>query len=950
LVRRLIALDRRLTALCLLSEKTQEMKISTSRPAWPLLAGLTAALIPILAPAQDAPPTPAATQPPAEDINAQAAKLEQITVTGSRIPRAQVEGPAPVTVIKGSDIDAGGFRSVFDILSQVTQNTGMVQGEDFGSTFTPAANVINLRGLGPNHTLVLVNGHRVADYPIAYDGSVNAVDFANIPSVMIDRIEILSGSASAVYGSDAIAGVVNIILKQKHEGVDLSVKVGGTQQGGGDNQRIQLIGGGNWGDLSGVFGLELTNRAPIWYGDRSLTDSYTRYASPDSPIPPAMIAIRDPTSRTYYSLPCDTLGYLMNGSLSEFQRPRYHGTYCSSDHYYSNRTNQTKKKVATGYASLTYALNDSTQLFGDFMAGWSDVHTVVRNPSWASPSAFWNDATNRLESWTRILAPEEDGGRMSSARTFLQRSFNVTLGVKGTFGSSDWHYEVAANRSDYKSDQGIFRFLNGINDYFLGPQTGTHEFEGEEFPSYNADPSRLLTPLTADRFRSLSTHTLEHDKAWTEDLNFSVNGSLFQLPAGDVGVAAVVEAGRQGYSNVPDPRINAGQIWNVTSAVNDSGTRNRYAAGFELNVPIFSQLTGTAAARYDRYTYGGQEVAKSTYNLGLEYRPIESLLVRGTYSTSFRAPDMNYLFAKGTVGYEPGDTDFYQCRLEGQPYDSCDQQYNMNFRSSGNIKLKPENGKSFTYGLVWSPLSNLDFSADYYRIRINDEVTNLDSEIILRTEADCLVGQTQSGTPVDRNSSICQDAIARVVRNPANAPVNPNMVTNLLLNPINAATERTSGIDLSANFRWSTDRFGKYQLHGAFTHVLSHQYQQFPGDPVRDYVSDINYQSDWRTKVNAALSWGLGDWSATVDGTRYGRVPLNDVSGLRSSYMLFNGSVGYDLTDRAHLSLIVNNLRNSSPVDKSGGWPNYTAGWYDAYGRQWWVQFDYHFGAGKSGS
>ncbi|PAM39398.1 TonB-dependent receptor, partial [Acinetobacter baumannii] len=136
--------------------------------------------------------------------------LQEVKVTGSRIPRASVEGPSPVTVISREQIDAQGYRNAFDALSALTENTGNVQGEDFGNTFTPAANTINLRGLGPNRTLVLVNGRRQADYPLAYEGSVNVVNLANIPSALIERIEVLAAGASAVYGSDAIAGVVNI--------------------------------------------------------------------------------------------------------------------------------------------------------------------------------------------------------------------------------------------------------------------------------------------------------------------------------------------------------------------------------------------------------------------------------------------------------------------------------------------------------------------------------------------------------------------------------------------------------------------------------------------------------------------------------------------------------------------------------------------------------------------
>ena len=884
--------------------------------------------------------------PPASDENTE--KLEAITVTGSRIPRADIEGPAPVTVIEAGNIDTGGYRSVFDIVSAISQNTGVVQGEDFGSTFTPAANVLNLRGLGPNHTLVLVNGRRVADYPVAYNGSVSAVDLANIPSVMIDRIEILSGSASAIYGSDAIAGVVNIILKKKHEGLDLSVKVGGTQQGGGANQRVQLIGGVDRGDFSGVFGLELTRRDPIRYGDRAVSRSYSRYAPGD--LPGAIFALRDPASGDYYDLPgqgCAGVSHLLGGTVRAYENPRYDGSYCSSDQYYGNRTIQTAKDIATAYASLNYALNDSTELFGDFMFGFSDIENNVRATSWSAPGgAFWNESTGRLENWSRVLTPEEMGGRDANNSSYLQRASNATFGIRGQLGT-DWSYELAANRSDYVSDQGRVRFLAGITEFFLGQRTGTHDYEGDEFDAYNADPTRLITPLTPEDFRRLSRKSIERDKAWTEDLSFSFNGELFELPAGALGIAGVVEAGRQGFRNTPDSRINAGDYWNTAEATVEGGKRNRYAAGVELSAPILSRLTASAAARYDRYSYSGQSLGKSTYNFGLEYRPIDSLLLRGSQATSFRAPDMNYLFAKSTRGYFPSVTDYYQCRLQDQPYNSCDVFYNMNFASSGNTGLKPERGRSFTYGFVWSPTADFDFQADYYRIRISDQVTNLDEDQILRTEADCRLGRSPSGSVVDPNSTICRDALARVVRNPATAPVNPNNVTNILVNPINSASERTSGIDISANYRWTIDGIGKFQARAAFTRVLEHKYQQFPGDPTYDYLNDLSYQSDWSKKTHASLSWQNGPWSATVDGTRYGEIPYNDYSGLRSSYTLYNGSVGYSFGEKADVLVAVNNLRNSTPWDKTSGWPNYSIGWYDAYGRQWWVQFNYRFGAGE---
>jgi outer membrane receptor protein involved in Fe transport len=214
---------------------------------------------------------------------------------------------------------------------------------------------------------------------------------------------------------------------------------------------------------------------------------------------------------------------------------------------------------------------------------------------------------------------------------------------------------------------------------------------------------------------------------------------------------------------------------------------------------------------------------------------------------------------------------------------------------------------------------------------------------LLRTEADCRVGMTQGGVAVDPSSAQCRDAYARIARNPGNAPVNPNQVTAVQVNPINAASERTSGIDASANLRWDGGRAGRFGLNLAYTAVLDHRYRQFAGDAAQDLLS-LSYQSEWRSRANATLDWSRGDWTATLAGTRYGRFPTNDYQGYRGPYVLFNGSVGYQLDRRTRLSLAVNNLANRMPVDHTAGWPGYPSSVYDIYGRQWWLQVDYHFG------
>ena len=208
--------------------------------------------------------------------------LDEVLVIGSRIPRIKAEGPAPVTVIDSRQIANEGLTNVPDLLKALTQNAGATQSQQSfsGSDFTPGAEQVDLRGLGANHSLVLVNGRRIADFPLPLDGLSNFTDISNIPVGMIDKVEVLSGSASAIYGSDAIAGVVNFVLKKDVEGVDFSYRYGTpTADGGGDSQRLSMSAGIARDRFHAVFGLELLDQRPLWAFDRAIQDS-----TADSPV------------------------------------------------------------------------------------------------------------------------------------------------------------------------------------------------------------------------------------------------------------------------------------------------------------------------------------------------------------------------------------------------------------------------------------------------------------------------------------------------------------------------------------------------------------------------------------------------------------------------------------------------------------------------------------------
>src|SRR5690606_19941543 len=201
-------------------------------------------------------------------------ELDRVTVTGSRIKRAEIEGPAPVTIITADDLEQQGFSTVYDALTTRTQFAGPIQNELTQHGFTPNASFLTLRGLGPGYQLILINGRRVADYPLPYNSQSNAVNLNAIPAAAIERIEILSGGASSIYGSDAVAGVVNIIMRTNYEGDLVTARVGTTTRGGGDTERVQWVGGKVGDKWSLTYAFEWLKRDVIYASQRDFMDSY----------------------------------------------------------------------------------------------------------------------------------------------------------------------------------------------------------------------------------------------------------------------------------------------------------------------------------------------------------------------------------------------------------------------------------------------------------------------------------------------------------------------------------------------------------------------------------------------------------------------------------------------------------------------------------------------------
>ncbi|HEX8611066.1 MAG TPA: TonB-dependent receptor [Telluria sp.] len=876
---------------------------------------------------------------PAQQAQAQTAGVQgtppSVVVTGSRIPRASLEGPSAVVVITGEEITKQGYKNLFDALNNQAQNSGFTTGADFGNTHTPSANTISLRGLGPNHTLILLNGRRLADFPTAYEGAINFTNLANIPSSIVERVEILSGGASAVYGSDAIAGVVNIILKKRAEGIDVNLKRGITSRGGGGDSRLQVTGGGSYDKLNTVFSLEVLDREPLWSNQRDLL-------AVRSGTPSNVLSRRIVSTGNFVDLgdTCNALGDLFGNSTAKYTAKK--GTYCASNKLSPTWwTVQTKNQSTNLFGSANYELSPTTELFAEFLLGKNKTANNTRGPSWTSSSSdnsyFFNKNSGVYEAWGKAISPEEIGGANRYNRTWDDLASSVSLGAKGDIGATGWRYEAGYSASFYKSENHVQRALANIDSFFLGPKLGT---DADGIAIYAPNQARLTQRLTPEEFNSITGQADSDDTSRNQTLSLVATGELFDLPAGPVKLATVAEAGHQRFVNKPDARINQGVFNTLAKSDITEGARRRYALGVEASVPLLADLNATLAGRYDRYNFAGRNEGKLTYNAGAEWRPVTSLLVRGNYATSFRAPDMNYIFKARGTGYYSSTTDYYRCAQAGKSIETCEfanVSPGNDYVQTGSKDLRSEKGKSYGLGAVWSPSADFDVSVDYWNIKIDDLVTNLSADTLLRDEAACRIKG-------DLSSPTCLDALTRIQRYALTALNKPGEIREIRVNPINAAYQDADGIDLSARYALKTDSWGKFTLKGNYSKSLSKNSRQFAGDVLIDELDELSNQ-DWRDKLNASLNWNVGNWSNTVFAQRYGKVPNAGQTAFLSPTTLVNLSSVYKVTPRATVSVAINNVNNRIKRDTTGGWPNYPVGNYSPVGRQIWLELNYHFGS-----
>jgi outer membrane receptor protein involved in Fe transport len=424
-----------------------------------------------------------------------------------------------------------------------------------------------------------------------------------------------------------------------------------------------------------------------------------------------------------------------------------------------------------------------------------------------------------------------------------------------------------------------------------------------------------------------------------------------EMKHGPLQFAAVFEWASQEYQITPDDRLlnQEGEGWYANSGTGGGGERDRYAAGIEFGIPVTEKFRTTLAFRYDQYEDKSDTGGAPTYGIGLEYRPDDSWLLRASFNTSFRAPDMHYLFAD-LSGFFTGSYDIWECRQ-----DAIDGGYEYNELGctvigvegtrNGVLELEEEEGESLSIGFVFSPTNNFSIQIDYYELEIENAVRDMSVTHLLRDEADCQLGEDTSGNPIDINSALCMDVFSRITRGNA-LPGEFVPIDTVHVNPINSAFRKQTGFDAALDYVIETSGSGDFDFRVDYTHVLSDARQLYVEDPIeRDYRDNLqNFNA--RSVVNFTGSWDYKKFTGVFYAHRLGSMPNWQETGRLGTWTTYNATATMRFFEEKLIaSLIVSNLTDERPPIDDGftTWPFFFRGQYNARGRETYLQLSYTF-------
>ncbi|WP_426355511.1 TonB-dependent receptor [Stenotrophomonas maltophilia] len=860
-----------------------------------------------------------------------ATNLDRITVTGSNIPRTNTETPSPVQVVTRQEIDRTGKTTLAEYLQTITADGAGSIPKTFGNGFAGGGAGISLRGLGAGSTLVLLNGRRMATYGLADDGQKVFTDLSTIPLDAVERVEVLKDGASAIYGSDAIAGVVNIILRSDFQGAILRASYGLSGDSDGDSKKATLTAG--TGDLASdgwnaFFSLDVGKTDAIKISDRKnrkwIGTGDTRpwgYDAADSQFLGGAYLSKGtaggvgPNGSVFddrnvtkdnpaflVALPgCANLTTIPGQTDASAQAQG-----CLWDPAQQYRDLTPEEKYINVFGRASFAFGEGGEIYTEI--GYSKKETIFSNtPSgaagtWGYPGGV---VTANSGSKATVLGPNHPDNPIPGQASRLRYSawdvgprvtnntneFNRFLvGVKGNWG--DWSYDTA--------------YLHSATD-LVNKRTGFLRYSAVQCALGNpncaggvwriGDNANLNSQALYDY---ISPTISARAKSGLDMFDFTVSRSLMDLKGGPLGLAIGTEWRKTSNSLTPQTYTDTGDIIGLGYSAYD-GTQNVYAGYVELSAPVLEQLELSGALRYDKYESGE---GKATPKLGVKWTPADWIALRASYAEGFRAPNPAENGDGGLAAFSNA-SDPVRCAIDS---DECTAR-TVAIITRPNKDLKPEESKSYSVGIVLQPTSSTSLTVDAWQIKRTNEIAQGSTTAAIRA--------------------------GNVVRDINNIGGVANSGNILAVNTayVNANSSRVRGIDTDIRQTFDIGP-GQLAMDLQWSHIL--KFERTEGTETVDYAGthgncDVtNCIGTPKDKINFGTTWRQGPWSVSGVANYIGKMDNTDKRGGTyqafyadgtpvtkiSSFTTFDLSGRWNITDAFELNASVANVFDRiAPLD-----------------------------------
>lgn len=847
--------------------------------------------------AQDTGSQPAPTQQPSDK---KTSDLQTVVVTGSLIRRVDAETASPVVTIDRAAIQATGKMTLGDLVQQLPAMTGGNVNPQTNNAGGTGGSSINLRGLGSSRTLILIDGQRL----LSKDPNM-------IPADAIERIEVLPTGASATYGSDAIGGVVNFILRKNYQGATFTANVGESDHNDGDQHGYTFTFGQTSDKGSIMAGINYNKQDGIEASRRDFSKNSVSL-SPSGPI----IGGSSSSPSDYLQIPtdkqaafggCGAVALNPGGNSTQLTPANYHCNGASDRYNYATvNLDLTPQERSGGFIHGDYALTDHVTAYVDavyqkttssFQLAPAVYGTSSSGASIAADNAFNPTGTTLSAGGSTFLTRLTSAGNRyaSSARTDTQ----INTGFKGDFpvwGDKTWNWDVGLN---YGHESVVTTTGGLVNQDELYTGASTLNANGTatcpsgistvacQFNPLDVNSAGSTAAIKAAEARAISNE-YQIEKTW----HAGINGELFDLPAGAVQLALGYEYRQEYLNSSPDTELLLNSDGSCTlgsqCAAGLSGgynTKDLYAEAFVpllSDIPFIKSLNLTVGDRYSKVSTFG-----STNNLkfALEWKPFDDLLLRGTMEDVFRAPNVSELYASGSdapdIGHDPctgytgapaGSSLALACQYVPTNGSFVNTNVANNLQASvitegaavAGFPIKPEHGKSYDFGAVYSPswAPGLSTTVDLWRVNLNDVITSVG----IQSEMDlCAAGQTQ----------FCQ--FVKRVQSGVNAG---QLAQGAVEATANLGSLATSGLDFSAQYKLPQFSFGQISIGVNGTYLKYYTQQTAPGDAGNVTYNDAGHLLPFGSAAGSAcpdnegvclfprwrgqgfVDWQSGGWDA----------------------------------------------------------------------------------------